>query len=322
LPYSFVIFACQVAKNTESAYMTVTVERLHSLSGHRDRVYALAPSHQPGIFFSAGADGLVIRWNLDHPDEGEVVARLPQPVYALHTLPSGQLIVGHNFEGIHVINWKDKEKAGSLQFTRAPIFDLLTAGNRLFVASGDGCITEIHLTDLRVIRSARVSEKNARCLSLNTRTGELAAGFSDAHIRIFDLEKLTLKHEIPAHQPSVFTVRYTPSEAYMLSAGRDARIKAWEVGSGYTCLGEVVAHMYTINHLEFSPDKKYFVTCSLDKSIKVWELSTLTLLKVIDRTRYGGHGTSVNRLLWLEEDGYLVSASDDRTLSVWRIEVQ
>jgi hypothetical protein len=43
------------------------------------------------------------------------------------------------------------------------------------------------------------------------------------------------------------------------------------------------------------------------------------LLKVIDKSRHAGHGTSVNKLLWTPFNDQLISASDDRTLSVWQI---
>ncbi|MCX7637111.1 MAG: WD40 repeat domain-containing protein [Cyclobacteriaceae bacterium] len=301
--------------------MPVSVHRLHTLAGHRDSIYALAPAGQSGVFFSAGGDGMVVQWDLTQPEEGKILAQVSNPVYALH-LWKNMLIAGHNFEGIHVLDWQNKREAGSLKFTDSAVFTLQSWNDILFAGSGDGTLTAIHIPSLRIIKQVRASDKSLRCLSINSATGEMAAGYSDWHIRIFDLETLEQKHELHGHSNSVFTVRYTPSNAYLLSAGRDARIKAWSVHENYTCLGEVVAHMYAINHLEFSPDKKHFVTCSLDKSIKVWELPTLTLLKVIDRARHAGHGTSVNRLLWLNDPDYLISAGDDRTLSVWQIEVK
>jgi WD40 repeat protein len=57
----------------------------------------------------------------------------------------------------------------------------------------------------------------------------------------------------------------------------------------------------------------------MDKSIKVWDTEELKLLKVIDRARHAGHGTSVNKLLWTGFNNQLVSASDDRTISLWQI---
>jgi WD40 repeat protein len=57
----------------------------------------------------------------------------------------------------------------------------------------------------------------------------------------------------------------------------------------------------------------------MDKSIKVWDTNELRLLKVIDKARHAGHGTSVNKLLWTSYNNQLLSASDDRTISVWHI---
>ena len=57
----------------------------------------------------------------------------------------------------------------------------------------------------------------------------------------------------------------------------------------------------------------------MDKAIKVWDAKTFKLLKVIDKARHAGHGTSVNKLLWMNYKDTLVSCSDDRTISLWDI---
>ncbi|PIQ20460.1 MAG: hypothetical protein COW65_14840, partial [Cytophagales bacterium CG18_big_fil_WC_8_21_14_2_50_42_9] len=64
---------------------------------------------------------------------------------------------------------------------------------------------------------------------------------------------------------------------------------------------------------------QYFATCSMDKSIKVWHAQSFKLLKVIDKARHAGHGTSVNKLFWSDRQNSLVSCSDDRTVSVWNL---
>jgi WD40 repeat protein len=172
---------------------------------------------------------------------------------------------------------------------------------------------------LTVTRKNQLSEKSARTMAVNEQRGELAVGYSDHFIRIFDLDDLKLKKEWQAHANSVFTLQYTPDQKSLLSGSRDARLKRWEATSEYEQSGEVVAHLYAINHLAFSRDSKHFVTCSMDKSIKVWDAAALKLLKVIDRSRHAGHGTSVNKVLWTNYQDQLLSASDDRTVSVWNI---
>jgi WD40 repeat protein len=299
----------------------IHVTRLHNLSGHRDCIYTIQPADEPHLFFSAAGDGMVALWNLNKPDEGELIASLPNSVYALHLHRlSGLLIVGHNYNGIHVLDWKNKKETGSLKMTDAAIFDIQSYGARVFVGDKEGMITEIDLDTLTITRKLKASAKSVRAMSINEKLGEMAVGFSDHYIRIYDLETLQEKYAWEAHQNSVFTVRYTPDGNYLMSGSRDARLKNWDSRAGYLQVAEVVAHMHAINHIDFSPDSKHFVTCSMDKSIKVWNLDEMKLLKVIDKGRHAGHGTSVNKLLWTDHNAQLVSASDDKTLSIWTID--
>ena len=295
------------------------VTRLHNLKGHRDAIYSLQPSSADNIIFSAGGDGMVVQWDLNDPETGHLIARLPNSIYALYFFAAKEvLIAGHNYEGIHLLDWKNKKEVASLQLTKAAIFDIQSLENILYIANGDGSVYSIDPEHMTILKRNQLSEKSARTIAVNSKTGDVAVGYSDHSIRIFDAD-LNLKASRPGHVNSVFTLRYTPDLRYLLSGSRDARLKAWDVETGYQQAAEVVAHMYAINHLDFSPDGKHFVTCSMDKSIKVWDTQALKLLKVIDRARHAGHGTSVNRVLWTSHHHQLISASDDRTISVWQI---
>ena len=57
----------------------------------------------------------------------------------------------------------------------------------------------------------------------------------------------------------------------------------------------------------------------MDKSIKVWDAESFKLLKVIDRARHAGHGTSINKLQWTNFHNQIVACSDDRSISVWKL---
>ena len=302
----------------------ITVQKINTLTGHRDCVYALAPSGEAGHFFSSGGDGQVAQWSLENPEDGRLVAKVTASVYALCYWPDKDyLIVGQNNDGLHLIDLNTRKAVGSLQLTKAPIFDIKVVGNTAWVADGAGAVHIVDLEELRVINKLSLSQQSARALAVHPYFPEIAVGYSDHHIRIIDAETHTVRQEWAAHDNSVFTLAYDPRGRWLLSGSRDARLKAWVAVEGeYSLQQEVVAHMYAINSIVYRPDGRYFATGSMDKAVKVWDADTLELLKVIDKARHAGHGTSVNKLLWSTFELQLVSGSDDRTVSVWDIAIE
>jgi len=289
------------------------------LTGHRDCVYVLESGSIPNLLFSGAGDGMIVKWDINFPDQGELIAKLPNSVYALHYHKlSNSIIVGHNYDGIHILDWESKAEIKSLHIGKAAIFDIQSIGNTIIVALGNGEIVLINFESNTIINRYQPTEKSARTIAIHPSQEEYAIGFSDHYIRVYEANTHQLKKEIKAHANSVFTLKYSPNGSKLFSSGRDAHLKIWG-STNYDLIDDIVAHMYAINHIVFNPTGTHFATCSMDKSIKIWDATTHKLLKVIDKSRHAGHGTSVNKLLWTSFNNYLVSASDDRSISVWDI---
>ena len=300
--------------------MVIKVDKVATLAGHKDCIYTLEKSPDEFYFFSAGGDGLIVRWDINNPEIGDLIVKIPNSVYAIHCLPArNQLLVGQNFEGLHLIDLSSKKEIQSVKITASYIFDIQSWETAIFVACGDGLLTVLDLETLAVRKHIKASDKSARSIAINPQNGEFAVAYSDHFIRVFDLQSLNLKYTLAGHQNSVFSLTYSPDGNTLISGSRDAKLKFWDVNSQYQLKENIVAHLYAINHITFSPSGDYFATCSMDKSIKLWDYKNLRLLKVIDRARHAGHGTSVNKLFWSTHQGRLVSGSDDRTLSVWEL---
>src|SRR5688500_17364184 len=196
----------------------VKVSKLHTLTGHRDCVYTLVPAQKHSLFFSGSGDGMAVMWNLEDPETGAVIAKLPNSIYAMHyDESSNALIVGHNYEGIHILDWENKSEVGSLQLTKAAIFDVKSHNGSLFVATGEGALISVDSKYLTIKQKVQASQKSARTIAINDRRGEIAVGYSDNFIRVFDLDKLNLISEWQAHAKSIFTLLYTPDQKFLLS---------------------------------------------------------------------------------------------------------
>lgn len=298
----------------------IQVNKLHTLTGHNDCIYALAEAPDPRYFFTGAGDGMVVAWDLDNPTDGRLVAKVGHSVYALEAdIEKNHLIIGHNFEGIHVIDLENQKEIWSINLTTQAIFDIKIFGNDIFAATADGLIIVLDRNKRSVRKHIKISEKSVRVLTVDPERNFLAAGLSDHSIKVFDLQTLQPLHSLSGHTNSVFALGFSPKSPIMVSGGRDAHLKIWD-STDFSLKESIVAHMYAINYLSFREDGKYFVTCSMDKSIKVWDAETFKLLKVIDKARYAGHGTSINKVLWSTYNQQIISISDDRKISIWNLE--
>lgn len=298
----------------------IQVNKLHTLTGHNDCIYALTEGSDPRYFYTGAGDGMVVEWDLDQPKDGKLIAKLPHSIYALEVDRSRNLlIIGHNFEGIHVVDLNENKEIWSLKLTDQAIFDLKVYGNEIFVGTGDGLLIIVDMDAKAVKRHIKLSSKSIRVMAIAPHRKQLALGLSDHSIKILD--HANLFHPITnlvGHTNSVFALGYTPDEKTLISGGRDAHLKFWKT-ENYQLSENVVAHMYAINYLSYQEDGKYLVTCSMDKSMKIWDVADRKLLKVIDKARNAGHGTSINKVLWSTYSGQVISISDDRTISIWQI---
>ncbi len=295
------------------------ITKIDTFSGHRDCVYTLAPSTTINQFFSAGGDGTVVRWDFEKPDLGELIAQVPSSIYAIcFDHQRNHLWVGQNYEGIHLIDVEQKKEINSNKITGAAIFEIKIHEHHAFIGLSDGTVVVMDVEQFLVKKHIKASDKSVRSIAINPITEEFVVAYSDFSIKVFDLKDFSLKLVLTGHQNSVFKVCFSPDYKYLLSSGRDAHLKVWDVNNGYHLHKDIVAHLFAINDLVFNPTGELFATCSMDKSIKIWDATNFKLLKVIDRGRHAGHGTSINKVLWSSYTDYLISASDDKHISIWQ----
>lgn len=299
----------------------IQVNKLHTLTGHNDCIYALAEGSDPRFFYTGSGDGMVVEWDLDNPKDGKLIAKLPHSVYAISVDKERNLLfIGHNFEGIHVIDLNENKEVWSLKITDQSIFDIKIIGKSLFVATGDGVLTVIDIEEKSLVKHIKLSSKSARVMAVDNDQKHIAIGFSDHTIKIIDAYDFKPVQLLEGHSNSVFALAYSPIHDTLISGGRDASLKFWDTKT-YQQTNNVIAHMFAINYLSFKEDGKYFITCSMDKSIKVWDAEDHKLLKVIDKARYAGHGTSINKVLWSTYNQSIISVSDDRSISIWEVDI-
>lgn len=295
------------------------VEKIATFGGHKDGLYSVVHFNDNGKFYTAGADGFVVEWDISDPDKGKLIAKVPNTVYALcPLLDTHQLVVGQNTDGIHLLDIKSGKELKSLKLTDQAVFSIQRFKNELYIGTGDGWLLVVDLGTWTVTKKVKVSEKSVRAIVVDEERENVWTAASDHMIRGYSIDTLSEIRELIGHENSVFALTISPDSKYLLSGSRDAHLRVWNLEGFIETQEDIIAHMYTINDIVFRKDGKYFATCSKDKSVKIWRTKDFRLLKVLDKERYAGHGTSVNRLTWLEDE-IIISVSDDHSASAWRI---
>jgi WD40 repeat protein len=296
------------------------IEKLAQLTGHNASIFALSKDQNPRHYLSGAGDGWIVRWDLDEPENGRLVAKIDTQVFSLLYLPKwDKAVIGDMNGGVHWVPLQAPDDTKDIAHHQKGVFAITQIGDHIYTAGGQGMLTRWSAEESRSLDSLQLSRQSLRCLAYAPKRNELAVGSSDNSIYLLDADSLTLKHHLPdAHNNSVFSLHYTPDESYLLSGGRDALLKAWQLDKGEPqAISSQPAHWYTINSIAFHPSGKWFATGSRDKTIKIWDADNFQLLKVLDTVRSGCHVNSVNRLLWHDYHNYLISASDDRSMIVW-----
>lgn len=298
--------------------MNLIVEQVAKLPLHQGSVYALCGGATEDEFFSAGSEGIVAKWSLQHLNEATAAAKVDGQVFALLYQPHRhRLVLGTMSGGIHVIDLNERMEVHYITYHEQSIFDLKDHQGKIFAASKDGTLTVWDGETFHLERVLVISDQSLRCIAIHDESNLAAVGCSDNHVYLLDLNEWKIISKLSGPANSVFSVCFLDDER--LAAGsRDAQLYVYDVKS-HRQIQHIKAHLYTINHIVSVPDQNIFITASRDKTIRIWSAETFDLLKSLDKEKYDGHINSVNKLLWIPFRNYLVSVSDDRAVIIWKL---
>lgn len=280
-----------------------------ALEGHRQAVYAVS-AISPEVFFTAGGDGLLVRWEKAHGEwqDGLALVRFPEPVYALYA--TNERVLAGTQQG-NLYQW---EQGVLTLITNIPggIFRIIADENGLWIGGGNGIVS--HLDNDGKLEKYGMGTSNIRSLALVDEV--LFCGSSDG--MLYTWAEGRVGPGVKLHDKAIFGLSYLPHMGMLLSGGRDAVLRLNLPGVPEVDT-EIKAHLLHIHDIQLSPNNRYVASTSMDKTLKIWDATNMELLKVADMAKYGLHSSSVNAVSWLDAMR-LVTVSDDRRVAVWRIE--
>lgn len=102
---------------------------------------------------------------------------------------------------------------------------------------------------------------------------QLAVGYSDGTVRLFDLSTGECQVTLKGHKSAVTALRYHPSGALLATGARDTDIIVWDV-VGETGLFRLRGHKGQVTDVVFISRSNQLVSSSKDGYVRVWDLDT------------------------------------------------
>jgi len=287
----------------------IKVVNIKEFIGHRQAIYSLAHPKDENFFYSAGADGMLVKWDFESA-EGLLIAQHEHAIYVVSSI-GGLIFTGTNQGELTVFESDNHQIIKKLKWNNEPIFDIQLFNDMYYVASANGAIT-IFDQQFNKVNEILLSNKSLR--QLLPLSNELIVVGSEPALWVLSLQN-EVKQKNTDFNGSLFSVLFHPNSQTFVTGGRGAVLHFLKKNNPEV---QVNAHLLHIHSLSLHPEQTLLLSSSMDKTIKLWDFENKTLMKVIDKEKYNGHISSVNKILWFDRNRF-ISCSDDRTIKCFEI---
>ncbi|HUE98540.1 MAG TPA: BTAD domain-containing putative transcriptional regulator, partial [Anaerolineales bacterium] len=135
---------------------------------------------------------------------------------------------------------------------------------------------------------------------------------SNGAVTIWDITSGENTLTLTGHPRGSAAVAYSQDGRQIITAGRDARIRVWDMEDGEELM--VLDENIPIYSLALSPNGRHVAAGGIDGTVKVWDLESAILLFELT-----GHTGIISSLAFSPDANYLASSSVDGFTRVWDV---
>jgi WD40 repeat protein len=255
--------------------------------------------------------------------EMEVVLPCDRGVRTVGWSPSGKWFASGDYGGVcRLYDSESRKVVSETKFpnTNVEVLQFLPDETQLITALGDGSVVIADLPSLKKVYSFNTGHRGGIWGMRLANDGKtFATAGKDGYVRIFDIKKRELKHEL-IHPTQTNGVEFTSDTKELATGCLDSKIRFFDVMSG-RLLRTLTAHKSgSVTDMAFSPDDKLLATSGGDGAIRLWDTSKLSDIKLKSTVaQYKDLAFGVD----ISPDGkWLVCVGWDEQVQLWDVATQ
>ncbi|KAJ7741190.1 chromatin associated protein [Mycena maculata] len=147
----------------------------------------------------------------------------------------------------------------------------------------------------------------------------LATGAEDERIRIWDIEKRSIRVVFEGHHQDIYSLDFSLDGRRLVSGSGDASVRIWDMDE-YVAARVLTAQPESdapdddagVMSVAISPDGALIAAGCVDALVRVWSVASGALVDVLR-----GHQNSVHSVVFTRDGAGLVSGALDNTIRCW-----
>ena len=299
-----------------SAYAAYRGEKFNSLKGHEGSVKSLAFLPSKRVFYSSGADGKILRWDLDRSGaRPQVLINNNFSNRSLAISSNGRwLACGTGTSSIQIFNLNQPNTEPELkQVHQGAVVDLdFIEGQDVLISMGsDKSLVYWNLLSGES-RTIVTHSSRIRVITISKDGKYVYGGTEDGNLIRWSISNGESKLIFDNRGTSINTITINRNGSRIAMGDKSGNIIILDPNSGRV-ISRVKGHSSRVLDINYSPDNTQLASSSFDGTIRIWNARDLTESPVI----ITAHESWVFAIAFSPDGRNLVSSSENGDIYFW-----
>lgn len=258
-----------------------------TLGGHKGKITGIAFLPGKNEFYTSGADGQVLKWDLSGKEKtfqvvysGENGSGSAEIIEVMAVSPDSEWLACGSSKSIRMIPVRQGRGSYVLQGNSGSIRSLVFSydGKFLYSAALDGKVLK---WDLAARTSSDVSGGRKITSIEISAGGKFFAGLSsDGKVLVVDSEKQSESFSIEAHDRVIRAIRFNPVDNILAVGDESGQVDFYDVVNRKR-ISTIKAHEAVVGEIRFNPALKQVATACSDGELKIFDFGNPADLSIV-----------------------------------------